>query len=159
MMGISVSLALGIVLGLELLFSFWYAEQQSRNDYLKNQITILNQKIKKIDQIKKKKKAIMSKVRVIQKLQKKRPLVVHIFSLLPSIIGDGVYLKHVAKSGTTMNISGGVKSNRQLSELMRLINKAKWFKKAHLVEIKSPKAKSSLSQFQIRVNVQTAKDP
>ena len=160
-----VSLVAGLVfagiavLGMQYVFNDWLDAQKSRNNYLQKEISLLSKRVADIDKLKKEQKSILDRVKVIEKLQQKRPLVVHIFTELARIIPDGIYITDLQKRGNIINLVGKSDSNNQLSRFMRVINQADWLQKATLVEIKTHDSQlQRFSDFKLEIDVTESDD-
>ncbi|WP_338040365.1 PilN domain-containing protein [Methylocucumis oryzae] len=85
-------LIIGVVHGyIETLRSY----QEERNKLLEAEIAILDKKIVAINSIEEKKRKLMAKIELIQRLQESRPEIVHLFDEIPKVTPDGVYLKKI----------------------------------------------------------------
>jgi type IV pilus assembly protein PilN len=147
------------VLSMQYVFSGWLDAQKYRNNYLQKEISLLSKKVSEIDRLKKEQKSILDRVKVIEKLQQKRPLVVHIFTELASVIPDGIYITDLQKHGNIINLVGKSDSNNELSRFMRVINQADWLQKATLVEIKTHDSQlQRFSDFKLEIDVTESDD-
>ena len=145
-----VAIGIAVVITCILLFAVYlYIEglkgyQQSRNRMLKDQITMVDRKIKEIKDIEEKKNKLLTKIEVIQKLQESRPEIVHLFDELPKSTPDGVFLTKFAQAGTSLSFSGKAQSNARISAYMRAIDKSLWLHSAKLSVIKGQGDKKGL---------------
>ena len=57
-------------------------QQKERNDYLEEQISVLEEEIKEIQELEETKQQLLARMNVIQRLQQRRPQIVHLFSEL-----------------------------------------------------------------------------
>jgi type IV pilus assembly protein PilN len=78
---------------------------------------------------------------IIERLQRSRPNIVHVFEELVSTLPDGVYLTAVKQTGQSIEIVGSAESNTRVSALMRKLDESDWFTKPDLevVEVKALK--------------------
>ena len=147
------------VLGMQYVFYGWLDAQKARNNYLQKEISLLAKKVEDINKLKKEQKSIWDRVRVIEKLQQKRPLVVHIFTELARIIPEGIYITDLQEHGDIINIVGKSDSNNELSRFMRVINQANWLQKATLVEIKTQDSQlQRFSDFKLEIDVKESEE-
>jgi type IV pilus assembly protein PilN len=100
--------------------------QERRNQYLDEQIKVLDEKIKDIQQLESTKKALPDRMNVIESLQATRPGIVHIFDELVRTLPEGTYLTSVKQNDSDLTISGKAESNARISAYMRNINASDW---------------------------------
>ena len=143
--------------------AWWYfqeqiSQQQSRNAYLQSELVKFNQKIEKIEAIKKLREDLTERMKMIDRLQKDRSIVVYIFDIMNDILPSGVYLNNISKEENNLQLIGVTDSNNQISKLMRSINNTKetaWFRGAVLHEIKHKDKKnvSRLNDFRLTLTL------
>lgn len=122
--------------------------QQRRNQLLKDEIVIVDRKIREIKDIEEKKNKLLTKIDVIQKLQESRPEIVHLFDELAKVTPDGVYLTKFVQSGHALTMQGKAQSNARVSAYMRAIEASAWLKAPKLSIIKGKgDKKGSLNDF------------
>jgi len=133
------------------------SHQEQRNQLLSNEITILDQKIVAIKSIEEKKKKLLAKIDLIQKLQESRPEVVHLFDEIPKSTPDGAYLTKFTQTGAELVFEGKSHSNARVSAFMRAIEASPWLRKPGLAVIQTPNIKTTdkndddpLSDFTLR---------
>jgi len=124
-----------------LLLVYMYIEglkehQTSRNQLIKNEISVLDKKIAEIKDIEDKKNKLLTKIDVIQKLQESRPEIVHLFDELPKTTPDGVYLTKFVQLDDKLTIDGKAESNARVSAFMRAIDASPWLNTPVLSVIK-----------------------
>jgi len=122
------------------LLPHWYyghliSAQQSRNQYIQNQINVANQKLQKISKLKSIRSRIINRMQVIEKLQNARPAIVHYFDQLVATIPNGVYLKSLQQSGSTTTLQGVANANANISAYMSNLAQSKWFAQPRLIVI------------------------
>lgn len=113
--------------------------QRQRNQLLENEIKQLEVKIKKIEDIKTLRQALIARMTIIQNLQATRALSPRLFDELVRIIPNGVYLTQVEREGDNITMLGYAESNSNISELMRNIERNQWIQNPNLTEIKKIK--------------------
>ncbi|MFM2004488.1 MAG: hypothetical protein RLZZ09_143 [Pseudomonadota bacterium] len=111
--------------------------QQQRNQFLTGEITVLDQKIKEIQELEKKKKNLIARMDVIQQLQVSRPEVVHLFDELGKTIPEGVQISDLTQSDRSIAINGVAQSNARVSVYMRNLDQSAWFQEPSLQIIES----------------------
>jgi type IV pilus assembly protein PilN len=110
--------------------------QNQRNRYLKTEIARLDKRIASIKTLKKQRQALVSRMKVIEKLQQSRPLAVHVFDQLIKTLPDGIYLTRVSEQGDTLNVKGDARSSARISTYMRNIAHSPWLDHPNLTVIK-----------------------
>ena len=101
--------------------------QVQRNNFLKQQITLVNKQIEEIKNLKKQRQALISRMNIIYQLQGDRTQVVHVFDELVKRLPEGVYFDSVTQKGKVITIKGTAQSNARVSALMRNLEQSNWF--------------------------------
>lgn len=127
--------------------------QKSRNAYLKLEIKLVDKKIGEISKLDKQKNRLISKMKVIQRLQSSRPEIVHLFDELATTIPNGVFIKSFTQSGANLTLKGVAQSNARVSAYMRNIEASPWLKQPSLqiIETKEKSTRSRISNFTLKV--------
>lgn len=102
--------------------------QTLRNTTLKNEIALVEKKIKEIKDLEKQKEQLIARMRVIEDLQSNRPEVVHLFDELSKITPEGMYIETLKQKGRKIEITGNAESNARVSAFMRALEESPWFK-------------------------------
>lgn len=131
LMGV-VMVAVAIVLGGHMALSKQVSDQEERNAFIQAEIGKLDGQIKEIDELQKRREELLSRMKVIQDLQGRRPVIVRIFDELVRVIPDGVYFTSLARTGDTFRITGVAESANQVSALMRNLDASPWFQNPQL---------------------------
>ncbi|UOA07543.1 PilN domain-containing protein [Methylobacter sp. S3L5C] len=111
--------------------------QEQRNQLLSNEIIVLNKKIIDISSIEEKKRKLLAKIDLIQKLQQSRPEIVHLFDEIPKMTPDGIFLTKFSQSGPELIFEGKSQSNARVSAFMRAIEVSPWLQTPGLTVIQS----------------------
>jgi len=111
--------------------------QNGRNQYMNDQIAILDKKIEEIREIKSQTKELLARKEVVETLQSSRSEVVYLLDQLVRRLPDGVYLQSVKQEGHGINLVGYAQSNAWVSTLMRNLESSPWLESPVLVEIKA----------------------
>ncbi len=111
--------------------------QESRNSYLEREITVFQDMIAQIRVLEDEKEGLVQRMDVIQKLQRSRPGIVHMFDELVFAIPEGVYFTSVTRSGNVVTIDGRAQSNARVSNFMRNLDTSIWFDDPRLIVIDS----------------------
>ncbi len=128
------------------------SQQQQRNDYLKQQIAEIDQKIKEIEDLERTKQNLLARMRVIEELQGSRSATVHFFDELVNTIPDGITLISIKQVGDNVTIEGVAESNGRISSYIKSFENSPWFAEPKLVVIKtSEKNKQREGAFTLQV--------
>jgi type IV pilus assembly protein PilN len=106
--------------------------QDARNARLKDEIAILDRKIEKINSLEADKARFIARMGVIEKLQRSRPEIVHVFDEITKQIPDGVYLTAMTQTGTRLKFEGVAQSSTRVSTFMRNIDGSSYLKNPEL---------------------------
>jgi len=127
--------ALGAVL-LSFLIVNYYSRQidgeNARIAFVKDQIAKVDQQIKEIEELDKKKAKLLARKEVIEQLQANRSQMVHLFDSLVHTIPDGVVLTSLKQEGDKLTLEGRSQSNARVSTYMRSLEGAGWMTKPEL---------------------------
>ena len=132
----AIALILGVVV------TFYYSSQidgqNKRNAYLTDQIAKLDDQIKQIADLDKKKEKLLERKKVIEELQANRSQMVHLFDELVRTIPEGVRLTSVKQDGNKLTLEGQSQSNARVSAYMRNIEASGWMTNPDLsvIEVK-----------------------
>jgi len=128
-----ISILVGVLVLSAIVVAAWYAfneklieNQKNRNRYLKQEIVLVDKKIKEIKEIEERRENLLARMGVIQKLQISRPLIVHLFDELVHILPDGVVIDRLKQTNDAIIVEGFAQSNARVSALMRNIDQSKW---------------------------------
>jgi len=109
-----------------LVFAQMISAQESRNNRLTAEITELEKSIEEIDGLERQKERLLARMEIIDRLQKSRPEVVHLFDELVRQLPEGVYLTGMKQTGARIEIRGIAQSSTRVSALMRQIDASEW---------------------------------
>jgi type IV pilus assembly protein PilN len=76
---------------------------------------------------------------IIEKLQRKRPEIVHQFDELVRTVPDGVYLTSIKQAGKKLEIKGVAQSSTRVSTFMRNIDSSTWMDNPELSVVEATK--------------------
>jgi type IV pilus assembly protein PilN len=122
-----------------LLMDTMVSAQQARNSDLKTEIAILDRKIEKINDLEARKQNFVSRMQVIEKLQRSRPEIVHVFDEIAKRIPDGVYLTSITQTGARLKFEGVAQSSTRVSNFMRNIENSTYLKNPDLELVETRK--------------------
>jgi type IV pilus assembly protein PilN len=122
-----------------LLMDSMVSAQENRNAMLKGEIAILDRKIEKINDLEARKQNFVSRMQVIEKLQRSRPEIVHVFDEISKRMPDGVYLTQITQTGPKLKFEGVAQSSTRVSTFMRNIENSSYLKDPELDLIETRK--------------------
>ncbi len=126
--------------------------QKARNNFLKQEIALVDQKIKEIKELEKTKAKLLARINIIQELQSSRPEIVHLFDELVTRTPEGSYLTDVTQQGKSVTVKGRAQSNARVSSYMRNVDASGWMGSPSLQIIENKdKTNSGFSNFILRV--------
>ena len=117
----------GIILLIHLNINSLIENQQSRNNFLKEQIKQVEAKIKEISELEKQKQQLIDRMKVIEQLQTNRPEIVHVFEELVKATPEGLSIKSIKQNASGLTIEGDAQSNARVSAFMRNLDMSPWF--------------------------------
>lgn len=135
-------------------------QQNARNDFIRNEISALDSRIKEISELKTRRQQLVERMKIIQDLQGNRPIAARIFDQLVRTLPDGVYFTDVKMSGKSVSIEGAAESNNLVSSLMRNQDASDWLAAPNLTEVKAVSAEKldQANTFKLTVQQTLPKD-
>ena len=121
--------------------------QQSRNDRLKAEIRILDRQNEEINDLEAQKQRFISRMQVIDKLQRSRSEIVHVFDEVAKIIPDGTYLTAVTQTNRRLKLEGVAQSSTRVSTFMRNIAASQWLRNPELEVVEARKGNTFGNNF------------
>lgn len=158
---LSASIATWVLMVVVVFYAQWYMNdvidhQKNRNSFLSSEISKLEKQIKEIEDLKRRKDALLARMEIIQRLQSDRTKIVHVFDDLVRKLPEGIYLTQFAKKKNTMALNGYAQSNARVSALMNSLEASDWFTNANLDVINvTPQGGSRISKFSLKVREET----
>jgi type IV pilus assembly protein PilN len=145
-----------VVVG-KLVYSSWTDAQIEKNNLLKKEIVKLEAQIADIQDLESRKQRLVARMEIIERLQRKRPEIVHLFDELVRTVPEGVYLTQIKESGNKLEIHGVAQSSTRVSTFMRNIDSSVWMDNPVLQVVESatnnPLGGSSFTLFADTVGV------
>jgi type IV pilus assembly protein PilN len=159
-LGLAGLVGAGIVVAVYLLLQFLTSEQQSRNQYIQNEISRLEAQIKDIANLKSEIESLKSRQRAVEDLQTDRNTPVQLLNDLARLAPEGVYLTVIRQDNKIVTVSGIAQTNERVSEFLRNVSRgSEWLEKPDLIEVKlanvSTSARDSrrLLDFSMKVSI------
>ena len=113
--------------------------QEARNARLDEEIAVLDRQIEKINSLEADKARFIARMEVIEKLQRSRPEIVHIFDEIAKQLPDGVYLTGITQTGARIKFEGIAQSSTRVSAFMRNIDGSSYLKNPELDIVETKK--------------------
>src|SRR5882762_7510765 len=151
--GAAVFAAAIFVLGGKLLYSSWTDAQNEKNNLLKKEIVKLNAQIADIQDLENRKQRLVARMEIIEKLQRKRPEIVHLFDEIVKTVPDGIYLTQIKQTGNKLEIHGVAQSSTRVSTFMRNIDSSVWMDNPVLQVVESANSSAGGSNFTLTSDV------
>jgi len=128
--------------------------QTARNQYLKNEIQVLDARISQIKTLNEKKNELQKRTSVVEQLQRSRNVGTQVLDEIAKVVPTGIYLTRMEKQGNSLQLIGKSESNNHLANMIRQIERSDLFTDAVLESITSNDAESKLlSDFRMRVRI------
>src|SRR5215470_4108082 len=138
-LGVS-ALAGGVVtFAIYLMFSSMIDAQERRNEQLRTQIKMLDKQIEEINSLESSKQRFIARMEIIEKLQRSRPEIVHVFDEIVRTLPDGVYLTGVKQTDKRLKFEGIAQSSTRVSSFMRNIDGSEWLRNPELEVVQTGK--------------------
>jgi type IV pilus assembly protein PilN len=134
--------------------------QQHRNEMLQAEIKQLDKQIEEINDLESAKQKFIARMEIIEKLQRSRPQIVHLFDEIVRTLPDGVYLTSVKQTDKArLKFEGVAQSSTRVSAFMRNIDGSEWLKNPELEVVQSGDKKVSGSSFTLFADEVTTGGP
>ena len=121
--------------------------QVHRNDMLRVQIKTLDKQNEEINNLETAKQKFIARMEIIEKLQRSRPEIVHVFDEIVRTLPDGVYLTAVKQTDKRLKFEGVAQSSTRVSSFMRNLDGSEWLKNPELEVVQTAKDKGPGSNF------------
>lgn len=129
--------------------------QRARNQFLTNEIKVLDARIAEIKTLEEKKKDLIQRMTLIEQLQKSRNVGTQVLDEIAKIVPSGVYIVKLQKQGNELMIQGKSESNNHLANMIREIQSSNLLADAELESItNSRKSSKLLSDFKMSLRIQ-----
>lgn len=142
-----------------LVFQQQISAQEGRNERLRGEIKILDSQIQEINNLESQKQRFIGRMQVIDKLQRSRSEVVHMFDEIANLVPDGVYLTAFKQSNRRLKFDGVAQSSTRVSTFLRNIDSSQWLKNSSLAGVESKQGQTNGNSFVVYADqVATADD-
>ncbi len=129
--------------------------QHNRNNYIKREISVVEERIREIRELENKKNQLLSRMSVITRLQGSRPQIVRLMDEIVTTLPEGVFLTRATQAGSNVSFEGRAQSNARVSSYMRNIEDTRWMTKPKL-EIIQNKDKTGTGFSHFKLSAQQA---
>jgi type IV pilus assembly protein PilN len=123
--------------------------QQRRNDELRAEIKTLDKQIEEINDLESAKQRFIARMDIIEKLQRSRPEIVHVFDEIVRTLPEGVYLTAVKQSDKKLKFEGVAQSSTRVSSFMRNLDGSQWLRNPELEVVQTAKGSAVGSSFEL----------
>jgi type IV pilus assembly protein PilN len=134
--------------------------QQFRNQVIQKEISQLESRIKRIDELERTRARLISRKQIIERLQASRSMTVELLDKLAKTIPVGVTLTSIRQQGPTLALTGTSQSNARVSAYLRELVQNDLFLNPQLAFVKSATSSDNATepyQFSINVNLRPPK--
>jgi type IV pilus assembly protein PilN len=133
--------------GTYMMFGSMIDAQDTRNERLHEEIKLLDKQIEEINNLESSKQKFIARMEIIEKLQRSRPEIVHLFDEIARQLPEGVYLTGLKQTDKRLKFEGIAQSSTRVSTFMRNIDGSEWLKNPELevVQVQTGQAASGSS--------------
>ena len=129
------------------MFNSMISSQERRNEQLRTEIKAVDRQIEQINDLESQKQRFISRMQVIEKLQRSRSEEVHLFDEITKTMPDGTYLTSIKQNGRKLKFEGVAQSSTRVSTLMRNISASQWMKDPELEVVESKSGSTAGDSF------------
>jgi type IV pilus assembly protein PilN len=130
-----------------LMYGSMIDQQQHRNEVLRVDIKTLDKQNEEINNLETAKQKFISRMEIIEKLQRSRPEIVHVFDEIVRTLPEGVYLTAIKQSDKKLKFDGIAQSSTRVSSFMRNIDGSQWLRNPELEVVQTSKGSGPGSSF------------
>src|SRR6202034_1532806 len=141
--GAAVFAAVIFAAGGKLVYSSWTDSQNEKNNLLKKEIVKLDAQIADIQDLENRKQRLVARMEIIEKLQRKRPEIVHLFGELLKTVSVGIYLTQIKETRKKLEMKDVAQSSTRVSTFMRNIDSSSWMDNPQLQVVETTKDSST----------------
>jgi len=142
-----------------LLYGSMIESQEHRNQQLRVEIKTLDKQIEEINNLEVAKQKFIARMEIIEKLQRSRPEIVHVFDEIVRTLPEGVYLTGVKQTDKRLKFDGVAQSSTRVSSFMRNIDGSQWLRNPELEVVQTSKASGPGSSFTLTADQVTTAAP
>ena len=142
-----------------LLYGSMIESQEHRNQQLRAQIKTLDKQIEEINNLEVSKQKFIARMEIIEKLQRSRPEIVHVFDEIVRTLPEGVYLTGVKQTDKRLKFDGVAQSSTRVSSFMRNLDGSQWLRNPELEVVQTTKTSGPGSSFTLTADQVTTAAP
>jgi len=135
-----------------LLLNSMIENQYQRNERLKAEIRLLDKQIEEINNLESAKQKFIARMEIIEKLQRSRPEIVHLFDEIVKQLPEGVYLTALKQQEKRLRFDGIAQSSTRVSAFMRNIDGSEWLRNPDLEIVQSAAGGSGFTLYAEQVS-------
>ena len=152
-LGVSALSAGVVTFAIYLMFGSMIDAQERRNESLRVEIKKLDKQIEEINNLESSKQRFIARMEIIEKLQRSRPEIVHVFDEIVRTLPDGVYLTALKQTDKRFRFEGVAQSSTRVSSFMRNIDGSDWLRNPELEVVQTGKdSRAPGSSFTLYAN-------
>ncbi len=121
---LGVLVGIGIQWGIGLYLDNEAEKQQARLAYLTSYIAELDRRIEALKQVEQDHAALLTRLSVVEKLQKQRNKTTDFMNVLPGLIPEGVYVDKIKMGGSAVEIAGISDTTSRLATMLDNLEKS-----------------------------------
>jgi type IV pilus assembly protein PilN len=142
-----------------LLYGSMIESQERRNQQMRTEIKTLDKQIEEINNLETDKQRFIARMGIIEKLQRSRPEIVHVFEEIVRTLPEGVYLTGVKQNDRKLRFEGVAQSSTRVSSFMRNIDASQWLRNPELEVVQTSKGTGPGSSFTLTAEQVSATAP
>jgi type IV pilus assembly protein PilN len=142
-----------------LLYGSMIESQEHRNQQLRVEIKTLDKQIEEINNLEVAKQKFIARMEIIEKLQRSRPEIVHVFDEIVRTLPEGVYLTGVKQTDKRLKFDGVAQSSTRVSSFMRNLDGSQWLRNPELEVVQTTKTSGPGSSFTLTADQVTTAAP
>ncbi|HEY5675987.1 MAG TPA: PilN domain-containing protein [Myxococcales bacterium] len=142
-----------------LMYGSMIEAQERRNTNLRVAIKTLDKEIEEINSLESAKQKFIARMEIIEKLQRSRPEIVHVFDEIVRTLPEGVYLTSVKQNGMRLKFEGIAQSSTRVSSFMRNLDGSQWLRNPELEVVQTSKGTGPGSSFTLTADQVTTASP
>ena len=158
-LGVSALAACAATFAIYLMYGSMIDAQEARNQQLRTEIKKLDKQIEEINDLESSKQKFIARMEIIEKLQRSRPEIVHVFEEIVRTLPEGVYLTSVKQNAMRLKFEGIAQSSTRVSSFMRNIDGSQWLRNPELEVVQTSKGSGPGSSFTLTADQVTTAGP
>lgn len=147
--------AAAIVYALMFYYDSAIEAQEARNAFLEAEIAEIDKQIEEIKKLEETKQNLITRMEIIEQLQRSRAQIVRYFDELVNTLPEGVYLTSVTQANNQTTINGVAESNGRVSSYMRNLDNSAWFTDPRLIVITTRQAQNKRRNSEFTLTVKS----